>query len=270
MIERELQAGRDTAEWAYDRADVRAAIKHSRPRIAESSDAGGFQAHSYLARLAFDRAEIVRVEFNYLRPDASLTVIRASLYDATTGASVPLDSSNLPPERWRRLQSFGHVNVYENLKAMPRAWFARRTVAAPGAEVLRAIKEGKLSDGAVFDPSEVALLETEDLTGARRRCQERARRRSKSHDTNPIGSNCRPATNKPVSSRSARFSIRAGKRAWMAEDAGLSDKLHFARDRNSAGQPSHRIRLSPGVFPQRRHLFRFGTRVAVDWVGDEL
>ncbi|MCG3143969.1 MAG: hypothetical protein HONDAALG_01351 [Gammaproteobacteria bacterium] len=165
VIERELQAGRDTAEWAYDRADVRAAIKHSRPRIAESSDAGGFQAHSYLARLAFDRAEIVRVEFNYLRPDASLTVIRASLYDATTGASVPLDSSNLPPERWRRLQSFGHVNVYENLKAMPRAWFARRTVAAPGAEVLRAIKEGKLSDGAVFDPSEVALLETEDLTG---------------------------------------------------------------------------------------------------------
>jgi len=163
VIEHELQAGRDTAEWAYDRADVRAAVKHSRPRIAESSDADGFQARRYLARLAFDRAEIARVEFNYLRTDASLVVNRASLYDATTGASVPLDALNLPPERWRKLQSFGQVEVYENLKARPRAWFARRTVTLPPVEALRAIKDGKLNDGSVFDPSDVALLETEGL-----------------------------------------------------------------------------------------------------------
>src|SRR5262249_60469200 len=50
-----LRAGRDTAEWAYDRADVSAVIKHARARVAtnstEKSEAGEFQAHSYLARL---------------------------------------------------------------------------------------------------------------------------------------------------------------------------------------------------------------------------
>src|SRR2546423_15382779 len=46
VIERELQAGRDTAEWAYDRPDVRAAIKHRRPRIAESvNHDSGFPAY---------------------------------------------------------------------------------------------------------------------------------------------------------------------------------------------------------------------------------
>jgi len=165
VIEREIQAGRDTAEWAYDRADVRPVIKHRRARIVENSNADGFQAHSYLARLMFERAEIERVEFNYLRPDASLFIFRASLYDAPTGVSVPLDAAVPSSERWRKLESFGQAYVYENLRAMPRAWFARRTVAAPSAEVLRAIKEGKLSDGAVFDLSDVALLETEDLAG---------------------------------------------------------------------------------------------------------
>src|SRR5205085_10743789 len=31
-----LRAGRDTSEWAYDRADVRSQIKHSRAVIAEN------------------------------------------------------------------------------------------------------------------------------------------------------------------------------------------------------------------------------------------
>ncbi len=58
VIERELQAGRDTAEWAYDRADVRPAIRHPRARIFQSEEQAGYQGHTYLARLAFERAEM--------------------------------------------------------------------------------------------------------------------------------------------------------------------------------------------------------------------
>src|SRR5262249_56014259 len=47
-----LRAGRGTSEWAYDRADVRSVVKHSRAEIAENRNgdaASGFQAHSYIA-----------------------------------------------------------------------------------------------------------------------------------------------------------------------------------------------------------------------------
>src|SRR5262249_2746943 len=69
VIERELRAGRDTAEWAYDRKDVRAAVKHRRAKVAESLQTEGFSANRYLARLPFERAEIVGVEFECLAAD---------------------------------------------------------------------------------------------------------------------------------------------------------------------------------------------------------
>jgi hypothetical protein len=62
VIERELQAGRDTSEWAYDRPDVKASVQHRRAPIAESTPAEGFDSHSYLGRLSFDRAEIEKIE----------------------------------------------------------------------------------------------------------------------------------------------------------------------------------------------------------------
>jgi len=65
VIERELQAGRDTAEWAHDRADVQARVQHERANVIENWAAGDYTGHRYLARLPFDRAEITRVEMQY-------------------------------------------------------------------------------------------------------------------------------------------------------------------------------------------------------------
>jgi hypothetical protein len=163
IIEREVLAGRDTAEWAYDRADVRAAIKHKRPAIAESFNVENFQGHRYLGRLAFDRAEVQLIEFRYVCPDATLNVARASLHDSQTGISTPLDSLALPSERWRRLENFGEVYVYENLKALPRAWFVPKVITEPRAKILQIIKQGKFDDGSFFDPARIALLETGSL-----------------------------------------------------------------------------------------------------------
>jgi hypothetical protein len=165
VIEREVQAGRDTSEWAYDHPDVRPFIKHQRARIAESLDANGVKAHRYLGRLTFERAEIERIEFDCLRADANLLIVRASLYDAPTTTSFPLTLLNLPAARWRKLERSGQVDVYENLKAMPTAWFVRRVTAMPSGKVLSAIREGKLDNGQEFDPAEVALFETEDFGG---------------------------------------------------------------------------------------------------------
>ncbi len=167
VIERELQAGRDTAEWAWDRADVTSVIRHQRAAAAQSWDAGGFAGHRYLARLRFDRAEIVSVEFDFRETGSvELSLERASLFDAQSQTSTPLDSRTLPASRWRKLAQFDTVDLYENIRALPRAWFVREVQARPAAEVLQAIKTGRLTDQQPFDPAQTALLETEDF-GAR-------------------------------------------------------------------------------------------------------
>jgi hypothetical protein len=169
LIERELQAGRDTSEWAYDRADIRAAIKHKRARIVESwfvnDKAESYQGHSYLTKLPFDRAQIVKLEMEHLGSDAQLLIRRISLFDSLTGLSVPVVAIDVPQERWRKLASFGEADLYENLKAMPRAWFVNRVVVAPSADVLQTIRQGKERDGRLFDPAETALIDKEDFDG---------------------------------------------------------------------------------------------------------
>ncbi|MCI0524684.1 MAG: YfhO family protein, partial [Acidobacteria bacterium] len=167
VIERELQAGRDTSEWAYDRADVKAAIKHQRARVVESALADGFDSHFYLGRLQFDRAVVEKIEWIYAREDASLYLIRASLYDSQTGASTPLAAYSFPPVRWRKLARFDQVEVYENLRAAPRAWFVDQALAFPADEILKTIKTGVTPTQEPFDPARVALLEAGDENRAR-------------------------------------------------------------------------------------------------------
>jgi hypothetical protein len=163
QIERQLLAGRDTSEWAFDQPGMQATIKHGRAPIAESFPAPNFSGHHYLARLVFDRAEIERIEMQYEAGEAELLVSRLSLYDAETKRSQPLDAMALPPERWRKLASFDDVDLYENPRAMPRAWFVRRVALASSEAVLQTIKTGRLPDGAAFDPAETALFAKEDF-----------------------------------------------------------------------------------------------------------
>lgn len=165
MIERELLAGRDTSEWAYDRDDVKASIQHTRAPVIESWDVSGFQGHRYLARLSFDRAEIEKVEIDYVAPSAECFVMRISLFDATTQTSSPIYGVALPSDRWRRIYDDGPVEIYENQKALPRAWFVRELLVKSEADVRNAIKTGQFADGAPFNPRQSALLELEDFGG---------------------------------------------------------------------------------------------------------
>ncbi|HKE03194.1 MAG TPA: YfhO family protein, partial [Blastocatellia bacterium] len=152
-----------TSEWAYDRPDVRASAKHGRARVVETFPAENFEGHHYLARIPFERSEIERIAFKYELEDAHLMFIRAALYDAETGKSGPLGSTELAPGRWRKLAQFGEVEVFENTRALPRAWFARRAAIELSADTLRIIKTGKMKDGSPFDPAETVLFEKEDI-----------------------------------------------------------------------------------------------------------
>ncbi|HMV46801.1 MAG TPA: YfhO family protein [Blastocatellia bacterium] len=150
-IEHQLLVGRDTAAWMPDSSAPIAAW-----------NAVGFRGKGYLARLKFARAEIEQIELeSLLEGNAQLLLTRASFFDSETKAAHPLEVWQPSPERWHKLAEFGEVEIYENLKTLPRAWFAPRAVVAPSVEVLQIIKSGRLKDGADFDPATTVLLESE-------------------------------------------------------------------------------------------------------------
>jgi Bacterial membrane protein YfhO len=74
-------------------------------------------------------------------------------------------SDRAVPQRWQKLASFEGVEVYENQRSRPRAWLVGQLAVQSQAEVLRTIREGRLSNNAPFNPSTTALLETEDFGG---------------------------------------------------------------------------------------------------------
>jgi hypothetical protein len=190
-----LRAGEHTSEWAYDRADIRRAVRHRRAPVATSytvEDAQGrYEGHTYLATFALPERVVVTggeiaVAVRPASPDLGLNVVRASLADSTAGNTVALRAewmrkapalaagqaaeegaatpaapapSGSATERWRRVAQAGSVLIYENTRALPRAWLA------PGAEVLdeqaalQTIRTGRLPGGAVWEPRRSALLE---------------------------------------------------------------------------------------------------------------
>jgi hypothetical protein len=177
-----LRAGLDTAEWAYDRADVRAMIKHSRARVAtnspESSEAGDFLGHAYLARLRLpDEASrcdspVSVLVTNRASGQVTLSLRRLALYDSASRRALPMRKINQPglsdTARWREapnsrpLPDGPILRVFENQRAMPRVWTVNRVEARKPDEQLRLIR-GEMADarGSAFDPRAVALVDQE-------------------------------------------------------------------------------------------------------------
>ncbi len=183
-----LRAGADTAEWAYDRVDIRRRIRHSRAKVATSypvEDAQGrYQAHTYVTSFALsEKATItggeIAVERSALWPDLLLSVFRVSLIDSGESKTFPLrrewmteglaaksdlprDSRSqvsLPDSRWRLVTQTAQVDIYENGRALPRAWVAA-ALGLPEQTMLEVIRSGKLPNGQVWEPMRTALVET--------------------------------------------------------------------------------------------------------------
>jgi hypothetical protein len=162
---RSLLAGRDSSEWAYDCNGVTATVEHGRANIfgnypSRMNDAP-CEAHFYVTRFRLDRVkEIKSVEFEWVGGSAAIILDKLSLIDEQTGTSYPIDSALMDSNRWRLVDENENARVYENLRAMPRAWLATEVVNVNPNQALDVIKTGKLPDGRSFDPSRTALVET--------------------------------------------------------------------------------------------------------------
>jgi hypothetical protein len=164
IIERELRAGLDTSEWAHERQDVRANVRHALAPVFDSRPgdaANSFAARRYWTRLALGAGVAVsRVEVENVSAAAALALWKATLFDSAARRSVPLtnepDATTLDAARWQVAADMDGVLVLRNLRALPRAWLVAEAEAVDGEEALRRISGESPKE---FDPRRTALLE---------------------------------------------------------------------------------------------------------------
>ena len=176
----DLRVGVDTSEWAYDRPDIRKQIKSARATVATSygvADAQGkYQGHTYISVFKLpEKATVVSGEItvtpNENAPDLSLGLFGISLEDGDVAFPVRRElirkesgSGQLQPsenslERWRRVAKLDKVSVFENTRALPRAWLASNVQILSDSEILSVIRTGDMPDGSIWDPRQTALVE---------------------------------------------------------------------------------------------------------------
>jgi hypothetical protein len=169
VIERELKAGADSAEWAHERADVKPHIRHSLAPIFDArpgDEQNHFPAYRYWSRV--DLGEIVmvdRIEVTNVTQHASLILTKAALYDSSIPQAVMLLTQRLP-DQWRKIYDQDNVQIYENQRALPRVWLTAQAEPVSSDEALRRVRGQCEQD---FDPRQIALLEAppEELAALR-------------------------------------------------------------------------------------------------------
>jgi hypothetical protein len=181
-----LLAGEHTSEWSHDRPDLHAQIMHRRAPVATSltvtDPVGNFESHTYVAR--FSLPDSVRVASGEIEvaaiksvPNLVLDVKRVSFL--RDGTAEPLrgewvekfparkeetdfateSATSMGSGRWKLAAESAYLLIYENTRALPRAWLATTELVATEQEQLQVIRTGKLADGTSWEPRRTALVE---------------------------------------------------------------------------------------------------------------
>jgi hypothetical protein len=164
-----LRAGVDTADWAIDRQDVAATIRHGLPSESETYDAGGFKGRWFHARrqLRPDGTPVAvgRVTLQWMQPPApGITIRSIDLIDAA-GAHHTISGEDLLLGRTSSESPSlpGAKRVFREKGILGQAWLVGETLPATDEVALAAIRTGRLADGRPFDPYRTALT---DVSGS--------------------------------------------------------------------------------------------------------
>lgn len=138
----QLLAGRDTAEWAYDRSDVLKVVKHSKPEVASSFPARSafpieaHLGHTFRTRINFSNTPepIVKLRIEP-KIDAGLLHI-ANISLVTGDAKIDL-APLLGKGRHALVYRSEDVAVFENLDTSRRAFVTHNVRKADDAEAFR-------------------------------------------------------------------------------------------------------------------------------------
>src|SRR5690606_10273433 len=107
--------------------------------------------------------DVQSVDFNWLpQSDGVIQLSKVVFIEKESAKADPVREADLwvgDSSRWRAFDDSGGVAVYENLRAMPRAWLVPETLSLSADDVKRSIKTSRLPDGRAYHPATVALLE---------------------------------------------------------------------------------------------------------------
>lgn len=150
-----LQAGTHTAEWAYERSDVRKVIQHAQPPLATTFDARSafpteaHAGHTFLAQFAVS-GELAGIAIVPLIEEGLLYVERVA-FITPDGEEISLADLTGASDFTLRYRT-NQVAVFENLDVLPRAFLVH---TARVLDDKRALAEMQRDD---FRPAQVVLL----------------------------------------------------------------------------------------------------------------
>jgi hypothetical protein len=136
-----IRAGLETAEWAYERRDVRPRVRHGQPPIFSSwpGTGGDFEGHHYLATLRLPGRYLVDgLKVERVGDGGPLLVARLAVQDARTGqlrAATNVAGFVSDTTHFREQAATPRVRLFELPHAQRLAWIARgvRPVASDEA-----------------------------------------------------------------------------------------------------------------------------------------
>ncbi len=142
-----IRAGIETAEWAWDRPDVRGKVRHARPAVhASFTTPQGVSGNQYLAVLRLPgRFAIRSLRFRAWPGAPRLRLVRAGLYDAVAPRATGLSTAAaFVSDEVRLAEAAGTplVSLFEVRRGIGPAWVVESLRRLPDAarvlEVLRA------------------------------------------------------------------------------------------------------------------------------------
>jgi hypothetical protein len=151
-----LKAGRDTAEWAWDRPDVKPHMAHQQAKVADrvwSADPAGnrYQAYLYYGRLPLDKTRTVaKVEFHYTYPKGAARLYGMMLWENPNSAHQVVGRDRFIPR-----YEDDEVQILENPAMLPRTYLVPTARVVRRGDVMDTMASGD------FDPRRIVLLESD-------------------------------------------------------------------------------------------------------------
>jgi len=124
-----IHAGRETAEWAWDRPDVRGRVRHAKPHVHERFTTGqGVAGNQYLGVLRLPGRFLLRsLRVRALPGAPPLRVVRAGLFDAESSRGIGVSTAAAFVSDEVRLAEAAYtplVSLFEVRRGIGRAWVA--------------------------------------------------------------------------------------------------------------------------------------------------
>ncbi|MBS2005893.1 MAG: YfhO family protein [Cyanobacteria bacterium SZAS TMP-1] len=117
----------------------------------------------YSKLLNMTEGGFLHVPWIYSGDDRCFDILAIRYATTARGDDRLLQLKSAGQANWKKVRDAGNASIFENVRALPRAWLARSALLMSATDALKVIKTSKLPNGDVFDPKEIALVEDDNI-----------------------------------------------------------------------------------------------------------